>query len=116
MTRGFLGFLSRGASAASASASLVAFTKWLAKNPVDGDRVYGHLGVRYQVARYCEYLEANPWSGGDPLRDAAERDRAVNAYEAYLDTFNMPAATIGLVRESLEHFHVFLGIGATTSD
>lgn len=92
--------------------SLSAFTKWLAKNPIDGDTVFTRLGVRYQVARYCEYLAANPWPGGDPLRDARQRDRVVDAYAAYLATFNTSPATIGLVRKSLDRFYVFLGIGA----
>jgi hypothetical protein len=105
-------FVPRAAVKARASDDLSAFTKWLAKNPIDGDRAFGHLGVRYQVARYCEYLDANPWPGGDPLRDAGERDGAVTAYEAYLEMFETPAATIRLIRASLERFYVFLGVGA----
>ena len=97
-------------SRAGASDSLSAFTKWLAQHPVDGDLLYGHLSVRYQVARYCEYLESNPWPGGDPLRDTRERDGAVNAYGTYLETFNTPAATISLIRTSLDYFYVFLGL------
>ena len=95
--------------------SLSAFATWLAKNPVAGDRIYGSSSVRYQVARYCDYLDANPWSGGDPLRDGKARDGAVRAYGVYLDTFNTPTATIGLVLASLDRFYVFLGLGAVTS-
>jgi hypothetical protein len=68
--------------------------------------------VGYQVARYCEYLEANPWPHGDPLRgDAGQRNRVVEAYAAYLGTFDTPAQTISVVRRSLELFYVFLGTG-----
>jgi hypothetical protein len=97
-----------------ASNSLSAFTKWLTKNPVAGDRLYGSSSVQYQVARYCEYLDANPWSGGgDPLNDTNARDGAVSAYTDYLETFNTPAAMIGLIRTNLDHFYLFLGLGRT---
>jgi hypothetical protein len=97
----------------ASSDSLSAFTKWLRKNPVAGDRRYGGSSVQYQVARYCEYLDANPWYGGDPLGDANARDGAVNAYAAYLETFNTPAAMIGLIITNLDHFYLFLGLGRT---
>jgi hypothetical protein len=95
---------------ATAADPLAAFTKWLAKNPVEGDRVYGPLSVRYQVARYCDYVETNHWAGGDPLREASQREVALNAYGAYLEMFNTPAETISLIRESLDRFYAFLGI------
>lgn len=100
------------AVSARASDALSAFSKWLAKNPISGDSAFGPLGVRYQVARYCEYLDANPWPGGNPLRDAGHRDGAVGAYQAYLETFDTPIATIRLIRISLDRFYGFLGVGA----
>jgi hypothetical protein len=95
--------------------SIAAFSRWLSENPVDGDRPYGGLGVRYHVARYCEYLEANPWSGRDPLADLDARDGAVDAYRDYLVTFNTPAATIALILSSVDRFYVFLGLGVARS-
>jgi hypothetical protein len=91
--------------------SLSAFLTWLAKHPVDGDRLYGGSSVRYRVGRYCDYLAANPWPGGDPLREPGARDGAAHAYGIYLDTFNTPPATISLVLTSLDHFYLFLGLG-----
>ncbi len=67
--------------------------------------------MRYQVARYCDYLDANPWPGGDPLRDPAARDGAVKAYGTYLQTFDMPAALIRLGLLSIDHFYRFLDLG-----
>jgi hypothetical protein len=100
--------------------SVAAFSQWLAKNPVDGDRPYGSFGVRYHVARFCEYLEANPWADRDPLADRDARDGAIDAYREYLVTFNTPAATIDLILSSVDRFYVFLGLGvahsAPTSD
>jgi hypothetical protein len=90
-----------------------AFTKWLTNNPVAGDRQFGGSSVRYQVARYCDYLDANPWRGGDPLSDTNARDGAVSAYADYLETFNTPAAMIGLILTNLDHFYLFLGLGRT---
>jgi hypothetical protein len=95
--------------------SFSAFTKWLTKNPVVGDREYGGSSVRYQVARYCDYLDANPWPGANPLRDQKARDGAVSAYEGYLATFNTPVTTISLIRTSVDLFYVFLGLGAAGS-
>ena len=95
----------------SAAESLSAFVNWLAKNPIDGDRVYSSSSVRYRVGRYCEYLDTNPWPGGDPLRDARARDGAASAYSLYLDTFNTPPAMIGHILTSLDHFYLFLGLG-----
>ncbi len=92
-----------------------AFAIWLVKNPVDGDQIYGNSSVRYHVARYCDYLNANPWPGGDPLRERAARDGAVHAYGVYLDMFNTSNATIGLIFASLDRFYVFLGLGAVGS-
>jgi len=92
-----------------------AFAIWLVKNPVDGDQIYGNSSVRYHVARYCDYLNANPWPGGDPLRERAARDGAVHAYGVYLDTFNTSNATIELIFASLDRFYVFLGLGAVGS-
>ena len=37
---------------------------------------------------------------------------AVNTYGTYLETFNTPAATISLIRTSLDHFYAFLGRGS----
>ena len=93
--------------------SFAAFATWLAKNPLDGDRVFGASSVRYQVARYCDYLEANPWTNGDPLREPAARDGAIRAYGIYLDTFDTPTATIRLILLGVAHFYLFLGLGAT---
>jgi hypothetical protein len=69
--------------------------------------------VRYQVARYCDYLDANPWPGGDPLRDPRARDGAVRAYGTYLQTFDAPAEMIRVVLLSVGHFYRFLGLRAT---
>ena len=88
--------------------SLSRFEKWLRLHPIDGDRPYAITGVQYQVARYCEYLDANPWTGGDPLRDPIARDGAVNAYRAYLAMFNTPAAIIELIVSSIGRFYGFL--------
>ncbi len=95
--------------------SLSAFATWLTKFPVDGDRIYSGASVRYQVARYCDYLAANPWPAGDPLREHSARDGAVFAYAAYLEMFNTPAATIAPILASLDRFYVFLGLGAVVS-
>ena len=45
----------------SIPASLSAFVSWLVEHPVVGDQTYSGQSVRYQVARYCEYLHSNPW-------------------------------------------------------
>ena len=95
--------------------SLSAFATWLTKYPVDGDPIYSGSSVRYQVARYCEYLAANPWPAGDPLRERSARDGAVGAYAAYLEMFNTPVATIGPILASLDRFYVYLGLGAVMS-
>jgi len=92
--------------------SLATFEKWLAIHPVDGDRLYTGFAVRYQVARFCEYLYSNPWPHGNPLRESDARDGAVNAYRTYLQTFDTPAATIHSILASLDHFFLFLGMGA----
>jgi hypothetical protein len=63
------------------------------------------------VARYCDYLDTNPWPGGDPLADEVARDGAVTAYRAYLDTFNTGGATIGSILVSIDRFYGFLGLG-----
>lgn len=92
-------------------ASLSAFTSWLALHPVPGDSPFSGSSVRYQVARYCEYLGTNPWPFADPLRDEAARDGAVSAYADYLAMFNVSAATIAAVLVSLDRFYAFLGLG-----
>ena len=46
------------------STSLSAFTSWLALHPVDADQRWSGAGVRYQVARYFDYL-TNLLPGGD---------------------------------------------------
>ena len=109
---GLLAALRRSPSRTPLYQSLSAFGKWLAAHPDVGDRSQGNLGVRYQVNRYCEYLQGNPWTSGDPLRDARARDGAVNAYKTYLETFNTPAPVIAATLVSLDHFYVFLGLGA----
>ena len=76
-----------------------------------GDPTFSRSGVRYQVARYCEYLATNPWPLADPLGNVSARDGAVSAYRDYLDTFNAPGATIAAVLVSLDRFYVFLGLG-----
>lgn len=96
---------------ANIAASLTEFTSWLAVHPVVGDSTFSRLSVRYQVARYCEYLGTNPWPFADPLRNEAARDGAVNAYADYLDTFNCPSATIAAVLVSVDRFYAFLGLG-----
>jgi hypothetical protein len=95
----------------SIPASLSAFAIWLADHPVVGDQTFSGNSVRYQVARYCDYLHCNPWPGADPLGDKAARDGAVSAYRQYLDTFNAAPATIGGILVSLDRFYVFLGLG-----
>ena len=90
--------------------SYAAFSLWLTSHPLAGDRPFGASSVRYQVARYCDYLDANPWPGADPLRDPAARDGAVKAYGTYLQTFDTPAATISLGLLSIGHFYRFLGL------
>ena len=76
-----------------------------------GDATFSGSSVRYQVARYCDYLGTNPWPFGDPLADRAARDGAVSAYRDYLDTFNVPGETIAAVLVSLDRFYVFLALG-----
>jgi hypothetical protein len=98
----------------SIPASLSAFASWLVSHPVVGDPTYSGLSVRYQVARYCEYLDSNPRPGADPLGDKAARDGAVSAYRQYLETFGAPAAAIGGILLNLDRFYVFLGLGPAT--
>ena len=96
----------------SIPASLSAFANWLVDHPVAGDRAYSAHGVRYQAARYCEYLHSNPWLGADPLGDQAARDGAVWAYRQYLATFDVEPTGIGDILVSLDRFYIFLGLGA----
>ena len=96
----------------SIPASLSAFANWLMVHPVAGDRTYSANGVRYQAARYCEYLQSNPWLEADPLGDEAARDGAVWAYRQYLATFDVEPTGIGAILVSLDRFYVFLGLGA----
>ncbi|HXU01758.1 MAG TPA: hypothetical protein VN903_12245 [Polyangia bacterium] len=98
----------------SIPASLSAFASWLVAHPVVGDPTYSGQSVRYQVARYCEYLDSNPRPGADPLGDKAARDGAVSAYRQYLETFGAPAAAIGGILLNLDRFYVFLGLGPAT--
>ena len=101
----------------SIPASLSAFATWLADHPVVGDQTFSGNSVRYQVARYCDYLHCNPWPGADPLADKAARDGAVSAYRQYLDMFNAPVASgRGAVLLSLDRFYVFLGLGPVRPD
>jgi hypothetical protein len=90
--------------------ALTAFTRWLEKNPIAGDRVYGQSGVRYQVARYCDYLVTNPWPTGNVLRDPAARAGARAAYGGYLAMFDTPATTIASVLANLDRFYAFLDL------
>jgi hypothetical protein len=83
----------------------------LLAHPVAGDQAYSGQSVRYQVARYCEYLHSNPWPFADPLADKVARDGAVGAYQQYLDTFAAAAGAIGDILVSLDRFYVFLGLG-----
>jgi hypothetical protein len=92
---------------------MLAFSRWLSKNPLAGDDPFGKTGVRYQVARYCDFLEANPGRNGDPLKEARARDEAVTAYGLYLETFGHEGAT-ERVLANLDHFYVFLGLGPVT--
>jgi hypothetical protein len=92
----------------ASSGSYAAFLTWLESHPLPEDRPFGALSVRYQVARYCDYLDANPGPDGDPRADPGARDGALRAYEAYLGTFSASAESIRLIRRSLEHFHLFL--------
>jgi hypothetical protein len=91
---------------------LSAFGTWLRAHPIADDPVYTRSGARYHVARYCEYLSANPWAAGDPLREQTARDGAVAAYRAYLETFGAAEATIRPSLISLDRFYAFLGLGA----
>ena len=96
----------------SIPASLSAFASWLVDHPVPGDRTYSPQSVRYQVARYCEYLHSNPWLGADPLGDEVARDGAVSAYRQYLATFDIEPTGMGGILVSLDRFYTFLGLGA----
>ena len=102
----------------SAEGSYAAFSAWLASHPLAGDRPFGASSVRYQVARYCDYLQVNPWPEGDPLRNPTARDGAVKAYGAYLQTFATSAGMIRVILLSVDHFYRFLELQATgaTSD
>lgn len=95
--------------------SYAAFSTWLARHPLEGDRIYGASSVRYQVARYCDYLHANPWTEGDPLRESEARDGAMRAYGIYLATFGTPDTAVRLILVSVDHFYLFLGLGVTGS-
>jgi len=99
----------------SIPASLSAFANWLLAHPVVGDATYSGQSVRYQVARYCEYLHNNPWPLADPLGDRAARDGAVSAYREYLGTY-APAEAVGGILLSLDRFYVFLGLGPVRLD
>jgi hypothetical protein len=101
----------------SIPASLSAFGSWLLEHPVEGDPTYSRQSVRYQVARYCDYLHSNPWRGADPLADKTARDGAVSAYRQYLDMFDAPAVGgRGAVLLSLDRFYTFLGLGPVRPD
>ena len=93
--------------------ALTAFTRWLGDNPVAGDRIYGHTGVRYQVARFCEYLVTNPSPGGYVLRDPTARDAVRTAYGEYLAIFDTPATTIALILASLDRFYAFVDLASS---
>jgi hypothetical protein len=95
--------------------SYAAFSAWLTTHPLAEDRAFGASSVRYQVARYCDYLEANPWTDGDPLRNPAAREGAVKAYGVYLSTFHTSVESIRLIRLSVDHFYVFLGLPTAES-
>jgi len=91
--------------------SLTAFAAWLPLHRTTGDETHSDVSVRYQVARYCDFLGTETLLVGDPLADVDARDRAVNAYRAYLDLFNTARTPVSAILESLDRFYVFLGLG-----
>jgi hypothetical protein len=100
----------RGRRNDTIAAPRAAFVTWLGHNPPEDDQRFGASGAQYQVERYCDYLETNPWPDGDPLKNPSARDGAVDAYRSYLEVF-APATPIERVLRSLDHFYVFLGLG-----
>jgi hypothetical protein len=91
--------------------SLTAFAAWLPLHPAAGDCARSDVSVRHQVARYCDFLGTQVPMGADPLADVEARDRAVDAYRAYLEVFSPAATPISAVLESVDRFYVFLGLG-----
>jgi hypothetical protein len=90
--------------------TLTAFAAWLPLHP-SGDRAPSDVSVRHQVARYCNFLGTDVALGADPFMDLDARDRAVNAYRAYLDLFNTAAMPVSAVLKCLDRFYDFLGLG-----
>jgi hypothetical protein len=91
--------------------SLTAFAAWLPHHPAADECAQSDVSVRNQIARYCDFLGTQVFLGADPLADAATRDRAVDAYQAYLELFNTAAAPVSAILRSLDRFYVFLGLG-----
>jgi hypothetical protein len=90
--------------------TLTSFAAWLPLHPVDGDGVQSDVSVRHQVARYCEFLGTVLTSSTDPLSNLAARDRALDAYRAYLEMFNTTAMPVSSVLQCLDRFYAFLGL------
>jgi hypothetical protein len=90
--------------------TLTAFAAWLPLHP-SADRATSDVSVRHQVARYCNFLGTDVPLGADPLVDLDARDRAVNAYRAYLDLFNSAAMPVTAILLCLDRFYEFLGLG-----
>ena len=92
--------------------TLTAFAAWLPLHRLDDGGSHSDMSVRHQVARYCEFLGTVLLSSSDPLTDLDARDRAVDAYRAYLELFNTAAMPVSSVLECLDRFYAFLGLGA----
>jgi hypothetical protein len=91
--------------------SKAAFAAWLPHHPASDECAQSDVSVRNQIARYCDFLGTQAFLGADPLADAAARDRAVNAYQGYLELFNTAATPVSAILQSLDRFYVFLGLG-----
>jgi hypothetical protein len=91
--------------------SLTAFASWLPLHPATGNDIRSDVSVRSQVGRYCDFLGTQLSLSDDPLTDVDARDRAVNAYRAYLELFNTASTPVSAILGSLDRFYVFLGLG-----
>lgn len=91
--------------------SLSAFAAWLPLHPATGAHADSDVGVRHQVARYCDFLHLENPLSSEPLVNQEARSRAVSAYRAYLEMFNAGATPIPSILASLDRFYVFLGLG-----
>jgi hypothetical protein len=90
--------------------TLTAFAAWLPLHPAAGDRAPSDVSVRHHVARYCEFLGTELPLGADPLTDLHGRDRAIDAYRAYLELFNTARMPVRSILECLDRFYEFLGL------